>query len=161
MAMGTAVMNRETMRARLLTREPIGEIENDAGEEAGLGDAKRKAQARRSSFRPATKPMAVATRPQLIMMRAIQMRAPNLASARLLGTSKQDVAREEDAGAEAEHLRREAEVLVHGERGEADIDAVEEIDRVAEDEKRDQAPARLANGAFRGIPRHGCPLAAD
>jgi hypothetical protein len=46
---------------------------------------------------------------------------------------EQDVADEEDAGAEAEHLRREAEIFVHGEAGEANIDAVEEIHRVAED----------------------------
>ena len=37
-------MNKETMRARSLARKPIGEIEDDAGEEPGLGDAKRKAQ---------------------------------------------------------------------------------------------------------------------
>ena len=74
---------------------------------------------------------------------------------------EEDVARKEDAGAEAEHLRRETEVLVHGKRGKADIDAVKEIDRVAEDEKWDQAPARLSDGAFRGIPRHGSPLTPD
>ncbi len=55
----------------------------------------------------------------------------------------QDIADEEDAGAEAEHFRREAEILVHGERGEADIDPVEEIHRVAEDEERDQAARGL------------------
>ena len=90
-------------------------------------------------------------------MRAIQMRAPNLASARLLGDLEQDVADEEDSGAEAEHLRREAEIVVHGKAGEAHIDAVEEIDRVAEDEKRDQAPARLANSALGMILGHGSP----
>ena len=68
---------------------------------------------------------------------------------------EEDIADEKDAGAEAENLGREAEIFVHGERGEADIDAVEEIDRVAQDEERDQAAARLADGAFRGIPRHG------
>ena len=65
---------------------------------------------------------------------------------------EEDVADEKDAGAEAENLRREAEIFVHGKRGEADIDAVEEIDRVAQDEERDQAAARLADGAFRGSP---------
>jgi hypothetical protein len=48
------------------------------------------------------------------MMRAIQMRAPNLAKRQVARNLEQDVAREEDAGAEAEHLRREAELLVHG-----------------------------------------------
>ena len=41
--------------------------------------------------------------------------------------------------------------------GEAHIDAVEEIDRVAEDEKRDQAPARLANSALGMILGHAPP----
>ena len=75
--------------------------------------------------------MAVAISPQLIMMRAIQMRAPNLLQHEVARDLEQEIADEEDAGAEAEYRRREAEILVHGERGEADIDPVEEIDRVA------------------------------
>jgi hypothetical protein len=54
---------------------------------------------------------------------------------------EQEIAGEEDAGAGAEHRRREAEILVHGESGEADIDAVEEVDRVAEAQEG-QEPAR-------------------
>lgn len=59
---------------------------------------------------------------------------------------EQDVADEEDAGAEAEHLRREAEILVHGQRGKADIDPVEEIHRIADTKEGDQAAGGLAQG---------------
>ena len=61
---------------------------------------------------------------------------------------EQDIAGEEDAGAGAEHRRAEAEILVHGERGEADIHPVEEIDRVAKAEKREQAAPGLGDGRF-------------
>jgi hypothetical protein len=66
----------------------------------------------------------------------------------------QDVADEKDAGAEAKYFRRESEILVHGERGEADIDPVEEIHGVAEDEEGDEAPARLGDSASRLISLH-------
>jgi hypothetical protein len=44
---------------------------------------------------------------------------------------EQEIADEEDAGARAEDRGREPEIVVHGESGEADIDAVKEIHRVA------------------------------
>jgi hypothetical protein len=59
---------------------------------------------------------------------------------------EQDIAGEEDAGANAKHRRAEAEIAIHGERGEADIDPVEEIDGVAKAEKGQQAPPRLGDG---------------
>jgi hypothetical protein len=61
-----------------------------------------------------------------------------------------DVAEKEDPGAEAEHRRREAEVLVHVERGEADIHPVEEVDRVGEAEERDQADNGFADRGGKG-----------
>jgi hypothetical protein len=54
-----------------------------------------------------------------------------------------------DAGAGPENARAEPEVLVHGERGEPDIDPVEEIHRVAEAEKRKETGCRLADGRSR------------
>ncbi len=87
--------------------------------------------------------MAAAISPQLIMMRAIQMRAPNRCEREIARDLEQDIADEEDAGAGAEHRGREAEILVHGERGEADIHPVEEIHRIAEAEKRDEAARGL------------------
>ena len=50
------------------------------------------------------------------------------------------IADKEDAAAEAEHLCREAEILVHGQGGEADIHAVDVIDHVQHHRERDQAP---------------------
>ena len=55
---------------------------------------------------------------------------------------EQEIAGEEDARACAEDRRREAEILVHGKRGEADVHPVEEIHRIAEAKKGEQ-PARV------------------
>ena len=48
----------------------------------------------------------------------------------------------------------EAEILVHGERGEADIHPVEEIDHVAEAEKRQQPARGLADGRLPRLMVH-------
>jgi hypothetical protein len=88
------------------------------------------------------------------MMRPIQMRAPEPVQREIARHLEHDIANEEDAGAEAEHFRGEAEILVHGERGEADIDPLEKIHRIAEDEEWDQAAARLGDGAAPMVPRH-------
>ena len=50
---------------------------------------------------PVTKAIEPETMPQVIMMRAIQSRAPTLSRTRLLGTSNSTVADEEQAGADA------------------------------------------------------------
>lgn len=67
------------------------------------------------------------------------------------GHLKQEVAEEEDPGAEAKHCRGEAEVGVHGERRETDIHAVEEGDEVQQhDEGYD------AQGDFAHYPLFDC-----
>jgi hypothetical protein len=61
---------------------------------------------------------------------------------------EQDVADKEDAGPGAEDGRREAEIRVHGERGEADIHSVEEVHHIAEAEKGKEAARGLGNSRF-------------
>src|SRR5438105_3527450 len=58
---------------------------------------------------------------------------------------EEEITEEKDAGAPAEHGRGEAEILVHLERSEADIDAVEVADEVAEGHERHDPPADLAD----------------
>ena len=54
-----------------------------------------------------------------------------------------EIGDEEDAGAEAERGLRQAEVGVHRQRGEADIDAVQIGDEVAEHQEGDEPPRDL------------------
>jgi hypothetical protein len=65
----------------------------------------------------------------------------------LEGHLEQEIAEEEDAGAEAEHGRREAEILVHGQRRETDVHAVDEGNEVQEHDERDDAQRDLAQYA--------------
>ena len=91
-------------------------------------------------------------------MRAIQRRAPTRSSARLDGTSKQEIGEEEHAGAEAEHRVGDADVGVHRQLGEADVDPVEIGDEVAEHEKRHETPSDLGHDAtFDVIVVHWIP----
>ena len=67
--------------------DPVGEVEDHAGKEAGLREAKGQAQ-NVKRLAPRTKTMQVEMMPQVIMMRAIQSRGPTFSMMRLLGTSK-------------------------------------------------------------------------
>src|ERR1700743_1706744 len=53
---------------------------------------------------------------------------------------EEQIADEEDAGAPAEDLRGETQILVHRQRSEANIDAVEKADGVERHHERDQPP---------------------
>ena len=77
------------------------------------------------------------------MMRAIVARAPIFSSSRLLGTSKKEVADEEDAGAQAVDGLAELQIAEHLELGEADIDAVDPGQDPEDHQERDQAPGDL------------------
>ena len=79
-------MNQRDHPGALRGREPVGQVQDDAGEEAGLGHAEQEPQHDQHG-RVRRERHAVATMPQVTRMRAIQRRAPKRCSARLLGTS--------------------------------------------------------------------------
>ena len=81
-------------------------------------------------------------------MRAIQRRAPNAIEQQIGGHLEQEIGEEEHAGAEAEHRLADAEIGVHRQLGEADVDAVEIGDEVADDEKRYESPGDLGRRAL-------------
>jgi len=78
------------------------------------------------------------------MMRAIHLRAEAVEE-EVRGHLEQEIGEEEDAGAKAEHGGGEAERLVHGQRGEADIHPIEISDEIADDQERDQSCRNLAD----------------
>ena len=79
-------------------------------------------------------------------MRAIHLRAESFKQ-EIRRHLEDEVRDKEDAGAEAERGLRQAKVLVHRQRGKADIDAVEIGDEVTDDEERDEAFGDFGDGA--------------
>ena len=75
------------MRAWWWAREPVGEVEHDAREEARLGNTQQETHDG-ETVRADTSAVMPAKMPQVIMMRAIHMRAPTFSMTMLLGTSK-------------------------------------------------------------------------
>ena len=77
------------------------------------------------------------------------------------GDLEEEIADEEDAGAGGESGVAQREILEHLQLGEADIDAIEIGEDVAEEEEREQADVGLVVSLrfkiFGGL-RHGCPL---
>ena len=147
----------------IFRRIPIGQIKNDAGEEAGFGHAQQEAQhvkAQLAAHRrhrggdnapghhDAGDPAAGAEFLQREVARHLE----------------DEIADEEDAGAPGEDQRRELQVRVHGQRGEAEIDAVEIGKEIGQHQKRDQPPRDRADGGsfdvtfgWRGGLVHGFP----
>ena len=67
---------------------------------------------------------------------------------------EQHVAPEERARAEAVGGRGQAQRLVHGQRGERDVEAVEHVDQVGEADQRHEPPGDLAHRLEFQIGRH-------
>jgi hypothetical protein len=80
------------------------------------------------------------------MMRAIHLRAPNRSSSRFGWHLEDEIGDEEDAGAEAERGLRQAEILVHRQRGKADVYPVEIRNEVADDEEGYETFGHLCEG---------------
>ena len=123
--------------------EPLHEVEDDAGEEAGFGHAEEEASGveleRRSDEHHAHGEQAPgdhdAGEPAARSEAVEQQVGGDLAGG---------VAEEEEAGAEAVDGGAEVQVAVHLECGEADVDAVHVGDAVAERDEGDETPGGFA-----------------
>src|SRR5215469_1701238 len=82
--------------------------------------------------------------PQVIIMRAIPNARADLLEDDVAGDLEEDIAPEERAGRHAVPRRVEADVLVHRQRREADIDAIEVAEKIREDRKRQDPQVHLA-----------------
>ena len=130
-------------RARsVLRRIPVAEVIDDAGQEAGFGDAEQEAQhvEARSAPHEHHRDRQDAPRDHDARDPAARADAHEDQVARHL---EQRVADEEDAGAEAVDGGAEAEVGVHLQRREADVDAVEPGDDVEQQQERQEPPPDL------------------
>ncbi|MNS65958.1 hypothetical protein D3C72_991510 [compost metagenome] len=130
-------------RGAAARREPVGQVEHDAGEEAGFEHAQQEAQ--RIELRRGGDAHH-RHRGQAPQHHDARERAP-CAKARqqhVAGHFAQHVADVEDRGAQAVHGVAEAQVLLHLQLGEADVDAVQERHHVADEQERDDAQPDLA-----------------
>jgi hypothetical protein len=131
--------------------EPQGQIEDDAGEESGFRDAEQGTDdVERSLVAEAGCPRNRWDRRHQAGQDAPADHNPSDPLARAEAVQKQirghledEISEEEHAGPEAEHGRREAKRLVHGQRREADVDPVEIGDEIANNQERDQPPGDL------------------
>jgi hypothetical protein len=124
--------------------EPQGQIKDDAGKEAGFGDAQQHAdQVEGVLAAHAGRAGDVGNeRHQAGQEAPAQHDARNpFACAEALQQQvrrhlEQEIGEEENAGAKAESRLRQAQILIHRQRGKADIDAVQIGDEVADDSGR-------------------------
>jgi hypothetical protein len=87
------------------------------------------------------------------MMRAIPNARADLFQDDVARHFEQEVTPEEGAGRHAVSRGIEAEILVHGQRGEADIDTIEIAQEINQTGQRQQPPIDLAHG--RSFDAHG------
>jgi len=99
------------------------------------------------------------------MMRAIQSAGAEFLQREIARHFENEIADEEDPRAPGKDQRRELQVRVHGQRGEAEIDAVEVGKEVGQHQERDQPPGDRTDGGgfdlafgWRGGLAHGLLL---
>jgi len=138
-------------------RIPVVQVQQHAREEAGLGRAQQEAQdvEHRVHFQPG------GPRQRLDEGHRAGDQAPGHHDARdpasraealereIARHFEQEIAEKENACAEAIRARRQADILIHRQSGEADVHAIEERDEVQQAQERQQPQRGLANdGAF-------------
>ena len=129
----------------IMRRVPVGDVEDHAGKEPGLGGAEQEAQ-HQERDRPADqRERRRHEAPGDHDARDPGARAEPL-QRQVGGHFEDEVANEEDAGAETVGLRVDADRLVHLQRGEADVDPVDVADQVGQQQERHQPPGDAAHG---------------
>ena len=128
----------------IFRRVPIGQIENDARKKSGFRNAKQKAK-------PVKAPDAADGSHQCGDDAPGHHNARDPAAGakffqrQIARHLEDEIADEEDAGAPGENRRREFQFRVHGQRGKAEIDAIEIGQEIGQHQKWNQAPRNRAD----------------
>ena len=162
-------------------REPVGEVEDEAGEQAGLGKAEQEADRHEAVLGPLRQRGFVRDDAEINERRRDHRRElpgirrgagdnppgdhdPRDPQARahffqdyVARDLDQDIAPEEEARCHAVYRRVETEIFVHGQRGEADIDPVEIGEKVGKRGKRQNAQVDFAHCRLFDRPIHHSP----
>ncbi len=138
-------------------REPIGEEQDHARKQSGLGEAEQKTHDQKTPRPDAKRSGARQHAPAHHDAGDPHPRA-DLFQDNVARYFEQEIAPEESPRRHAVGGGVEAQILVHGQRGKADIDAVEIAEKISKNGERQQPPIDLAHGrAFDGRTR-GCQI---
>ena len=116
-------------------REPIGEIEDHAGEEAGLGETERKPQDEEAD-RPLGEREGARNQAPADHDAANPTARPDLLEDQIARHLENKITPEKGAGAKPEDIRAEPDILVHGQCGKPDVHAIEIADEIKYEAKR-------------------------
>ena len=130
-------MKREVIAARL-RRKPIAQIKDDAGEEARFRGAQEKARNVEARCVPDKRHRSGAQAPGDHHPRDPKTRA-YLVEDDVRRYFEEKITPEKNASAKTKNSRRKTEVLVHRERGKADIDPVDVGYEVKQHNERNDA----------------------
>jgi hypothetical protein len=134
-----AVMNRDSASARR-SRNPSAQIENNPGGKSCFRDAEQKPQPIEAEG-PSDEHHGSGDESPRDHDACDPEPRPDPGENQVARNLECRVPDEEDAGAEAVDRRAETEIVIHLERSESDIDAIEKRDDVKKKEKRDQPVA--------------------
>src|SRR5580704_6746057 len=110
-------------------REPVGEIENHAGEEAGLGEPQGEPQDDEAD-RPPGEDEGARHQAPADHDAANPAARSDLLEDQIARHLENEITPEKCAGAEPENIRTQPEFLVHGQRGKPDIHTIEIADKI-------------------------------
>ena len=127
--------------------EPVGQVQDHAGEEAGLEQAEQEAHDEEAGFAAHEGHSGRREAPGNHDAGDPDPRAKPIQH-QVAGHFEDEIADEEDRGAEAVDIGREAEVAVHRQRREAEVHAVDQTDDVEHEDERQQPLCHLPDGGF-------------
>jgi len=138
-------MNPATMRARCEGWEPVSEIKDHTGEEARFGEAEQKTQDEKADRSVDERKPARNQAPADHDAGYPSPRSDPLEDqiARYL---QEEISPKERPGAEPKNIRAQPKILVHCQRCEPDVHAVEIADEIEDKTERQQAQVDLLHG---------------
>ena len=131
----------------VIGREPVGEIEHDAGKEARLGDPEQKADDAKTCRSGDQRGQTGEQAPGNHNAGDPEARA-HLLQNHVAGHLKDEIAPVEGAESEPIGGGGDAEIVTHRQRCETDIDPVDVGQKIAQDRERQQADIDFPHGRF-------------
>ena len=128
----------------IAVRHPVGEIQHDAGNEAGFGEPQQQTQDKKARLVPGDRHQAGDDAPAQQNARDPHARAKALQHV-IAGHLKRGVTEKENPGAETKDKWRQAQILVHQQGGEADVDAIKVVGDETNGQKRQQPASHFGD----------------
>src|SRR5260370_15980917 len=151
----------------MIRRKPVAEVKNDSREKAGLRKTEQEPEDIKTD-RASSKSHGDRHQSPRDHHPADPETCSHFVQDNCGGHFEDEVAKEEDARTKAEHLRRQADIFVHGQCRESYIDPIEKGYEIEQHQERNESPRDLANRTFfeeagsrRCNVAHSLPLAVN